>query len=120
MRSVGGTQEVINNIMMKRNQLLTQVGEAVEKSAVEVAIHAQSEHQRGQGHGKGRYENQTTTLTRSIMPKLTKVDYNEVEAIVFTNVEYAAHVEAIYPYMWPAIVANRDNFIRRLKKAGFK
>ena len=120
MKSVGGTQEVINNLMMQRSKLLARVGEALEKSAVEVANHAKSDHQRGQGHGKGRYENQTSTLTRSIMPKLTKVNFDEAEAIVFTNVEYAARVEAIYPFMWPAIVANQEEFKKRLKEAGYK
>lgn len=120
MKFIGGTQKVINNIMMQRSKLLARVGEAVEKSAVEVSNHAKSDHQRGQGHGKGRYENQTTTLTRDITPVLTKVDFNEVEAEVFTTMEYAAKVEAIYPFLWPAIVANQGNFTKRIKEAGYK
>jgi len=120
MRSVGGTQEIINNLMMHRSKLLRRVGEAVEKSAVDVANGAKADHQRGQGHGMGRYENQATTLTRSITPKLTKVNFDEAEAIIFTNVEYAARVEAIYPYLWPAMVANQEKFKRRVKEAGYK
>lgn len=119
MKSVGGTQEVINNLMMQKSKLLARVGVAVEKSAVSVANHAKAEHIRGQGHGKGRYENQTTTLTKSITPKLIKIDFNEAEAVVFTNMEYAAKVEAIYPYLWPAIVAKQEEFKKRLKEAGY-
>jgi len=119
MKSIGGTQEIINNLMMQRSKLLARVGKAVEKSAVSVANHAKADHERGQGHGKGRYENQTTTLTRSITPKLTKIDFDEAEAIVFTKVEYAARVEAIYPYLWPAMVATQEEFKKRLKEAGY-
>ena len=99
--------------------MLEKVGVALEKTAVSVANHAKSDHQRGKGHGMGRYENQTTTLTRSIRPLLTRIDYNGAEAIVFTNVEYAAKVEAIYPYLFPALQAKRGEYMDRLKGAGF-
>lgn len=120
MKYVGGQQEVLNNLMMQRSKLLMRIGVAVEKTAVEAANLAKSDHQRGQGHGKGRYENQTTTLTRSITPKLTVVNFDAVEGIIFTNLDYAYRVETVYPYMWPAIVAMQAKFVKRLKEAGYK
>jgi len=119
MKYIGGTQEIINNLMMRRNKLLRKVGIAVEKSAVSVAITAKRDHQRGQGHGKGRYENQTSTLTRSIEPVLLKIDFDEAIAAVFSNVEYAVSIETIYPYLWPAMVENQETFKKRLREAGY-
>ena len=105
--------------MMRSSKLLSKVAVACERSAVSVSNHAKADHQKGQGHGMNRYENQTTTLTRSLTPLLTRVDPSEVEAIVFTNVEYAEKVETIYPYLWPALVANREKFLANMKGAGY-
>jgi hypothetical protein len=120
MKSIGGTQEVINNLMMQRSVLLARVGEAVEKSAVEAANFAKADHEPGLAHGQSRYENRTASLTRSLKAKLTKIDFDEAEAIVFSDMEYAYRVETIYPYLWPAIAMEQTNYIRRLKEAGYK
>lgn len=120
MKSIGGTQEVINKLMMQRSALLARVGEAVEKSAVEAANFAKADHQPGQAHGQSRYENQTVSLTPSLRAKLTKIDFDGAEAIVFSDMEYAYKVETRYPYLWPAIVMEQANYIRRLKEAGYK
>lgn len=119
MKYIGGTQEVINNLMLKRSKLLRRCAEVVESTAVDVANDAKRDHIPGQAHQMDRYANRTSTLTRSISSRLTKVGFDLVEAEVFTNIEYAAHVEAIYPYLWPATVANQEKLRRRLKAIGW-
>ena len=123
MRHVFGTQQVINNILRQKDKKLDRIAIAVEKTCVDVANHAKAGHQGNQAHMNKRYRNQTSTLTRSIMPGLESVTFARVIGIVYTNMEYAPAVElgtvrnSPYPFMFPAIVANKDNFKRRVTEA---
>ena len=123
MKYVFGTQTVINNLMRQKDKRLDRIAVAVEKTCVDVANHAKAGHAGNQAHMSNRYRNQTSTLTRSIMPELESVSYNAVVGIVYSNVEYAAMVELgtakhkPYPYLYPAIVASKDTFTRRIKEA---
>ena len=117
MQYISGIQKVINNMLMAEHEILAALGEAVEKTAVQVSNDAKKQHEPSFGHAVGRYENQTTTLTRSIRPELIKVGPDEVVGMVLTNVEYAYPVEVHYPFLFPALVANRELFKKNVKEA---
>ena len=115
---------------MHRNIMLKNVGEAVEKTCVDVSNHAKAGHASNMAHANKRYQNRTMRLTHSITPELIKIDFNQAHGVVHTSsVEYAAAVElgvamnvrtglpnSPYPYMAPALLANQETFRRRLSK----
>lgn len=117
MKFIGGMEAVEAALKKYEHTLVGRVAEALEKGAVLVANDAKKDHERGRGHRKERYENQTTTLTRSITPELIKVTSEEVLAEVFTSLEYAYWVEARYPYLVPALHKNRGRINELVKKA---
>ena len=119
MKYIAGTEKLLAEIAKRQNQFVQKVADATEQTAVAVSVDAASDHTRGFAHAIGRYENQTTTLTRSLLqsPRLVKVDEDEVVAEVGSNVEYAYPVEVRYPYLWPAAVKNQETFRRKLKEA---
>jgi len=119
MKHIAGMSEVLANLVKRQSKVVEKVAEATEKACVQVGIDAASDHTRGFAHAVGRYENQTTTLTRSLLqaPKAVKVEKDEVIFSVGSNVEYAMHVEAIYPYLWPAAVGNKRTFKEFLAEA---
>ena len=144
---ITGQRRVFNNLMIQKSKFLARAAIAVEKTAVDVANHAKANHESSGaaaklnddiafaeafgafgslGSSKAsssglRYVNRTGTLTRSITPELTKVDFNEVMAQVFTNIEYAPMVELgtsrsrAFPFLFPALVTNQKNFEARMK-----
>ena len=121
---IAGTQRVINNMFMARDVILKRVGEAVEKTAVDVANHAKAEHERGSNpHSRERFESQTATLIRSISSELTTINYAKAEGVVTAGAEYAANVEIgtsksrPYPFLWPALVALSEKFEARMEAA---
>ncbi len=99
---VTGEREVIAAIGAVMADKIAAVAEAVEKSAVQVANHAKRNHIRGSAHQKERYENQTNILTNSITVAMIETTEEKIVAEVGTNVEYASHVEALYPFLFPA------------------
>lgn len=119
MKLIAGTAEILAELAKQRDKLVAAVAEATEQTAVQVSVHAASDHTTGFGHAVGRYENQTTTLTRSLLqsPKPVKVAPDEVIYSVGSNVEYAAPVEMAYPYLWPALVAHQDKFKGNIRGA---
>lgn len=117
MQFIRGTQQVINRLTMEGDKFLAKIGEAVEKTCVDVSNHAKAGHQGNMAHATKRYQNQTSTLTRSITPELKEVSYKGVKGIVFTNMEYALYVELKYPFLYPAMMANKKNYEDRLKRA---
>lgn len=128
MKYVSGTDEVVNNLLMKRNTVLKQAGEAVEKTCVDISNHAKAGHDSNMAHANKRYRNRTMRLTHSITPELVEVSFKQVHGVVHTSaVEYAAFVEfgitmnvrtglpnRPYPYFAPAIFANKEVLVKRL------
>ncbi len=98
-------------------EMVKRVEVAVETSAIRVANHAKSGHTPGEGHAAGRYENQTSNLTTSIIPQLTKADKDSVEASVSTVMEYGPKVEVSHPYLGPALVSQEREFKDGVRKA---
>lgn len=117
MQYVAGTQKVINNLMMAKSKMLKAIADGVEQCAVDVADHAKAGHVGDMAHAKQRYRNRTEILTASIESDLLKVGFDEVIGIVSTDIEYAEYVENIYPYMFPALIANKQIFNRRLTES---
>lgn len=120
---VSGEKRIANNILIQSNKMLGRVAVAVEKTAVDVSNHAKANHERNSAHAQGRFETQSGILGKSITPELETVNFKEVTAVVFTNVDYAIPVEfgefgrRAYPFMFPALIANQQNLLNRLEKA---
>lgn len=120
---VDGLRKVLSRLKGVTPDMIDRVAVATEKTAVLVANHAKSDHTRGFAHSVGRYENQTTNLTNSIKPDLTKADAVSVEAVVAANKEYAAKVEygdskhKAYPFMHPALVSQQRQYKERVRAA---
>lgn len=120
---ISGAKRIANNILAAQNKILGRVAVAVEKTAVDVSNHAKDNHERNSAHSKGRFETQSGILGKSITPDMEKVNFEEVVAVVFTNVDYAIPVEfggggrRAYPFMFPALIANQGNLLRRLAEA---
>ena len=117
MQFILGTQKVINNILMQGDNFLREVGEAVEKTCVDISNEAKSGHAGNMAHANNRYQNQTVLLTHSITPELAEISYKIVNGIVYATKEYALLVEMKYPYLYPALQDNKDNYKRRLQTA---
>lgn len=123
MADLFGLKKVLSNFKNVQQSTVDRVAKATEQTAVLVANHAKANHDKGFAHAISRYENQTTNLTNSIMPELTKADKHSVEAMVHTNKEYAIKVEMgssktkPYPFMLPALISQRDEFQKRVGKA---
>ena len=125
---VSGTNEVIDNILMHKNSMLKEVGEAVEKTCVDISKHAKAGHSDNMAHANKRYRNRTMQLTHAITPELVEANFKRVHGVVHTSsVEYAAAVElgvacniktglpnSPYPYMTPAMLASEETFKKRL------
>ena len=117
MQYISGTQKAINNLRMQQSKFLRDLGIAVEKTCVDVSNHAKQGHAGNAAHMNKRYQNQTSTLTRSITPELEEVSFRGINGVVYSNMEYASLVEARYPYLYPAIITNKDNYAERIKRA---
>ena len=117
MRYITGQQDVINKLRLRQSRTLRRMAVGVEKACVDVANHAKAGHEGDMAHANERYQNRTSTLTRSITPEVIYVGFDEVVGVVFANTEYAEYIENIYPYLFPALVANREQFKRRLQEA---
>lgn len=118
---VTGLSKFISTLVGITKQVEQQVIEIVEKNAVRVKNHAKADHFHGLAHAVGRYENQTTNLTNSIVSSNASISNGVVEATVSTNKEYAPKVEfgtsrtRAYPFMAPAIRANEQRFLSDLR-----
>jgi hypothetical protein len=114
---VGGVQDVVNNILRQHDRTLNAVAEAIGATCEDIVKHAKSGHERGSDpHANDRYENQTTNLTRSIDSDIA-VRPKGVDGVVFATMEYAPEVEGRYPYMLPALMANVENYEKRLRQS---
>ena len=120
---VSGARKIANNILIAKNVILGRIAVAVEKTAVAVSNHAKANHVQGQAHGQGRFEVDTGVLVKSITPELETVNFKEVTAVVFTNVEYAIPVEfgtfqtRPYPFLFPALIANQRKLLEMVARA---
>lgn len=75
-------------------------------------------------HALGRFQNQTGNLRQSILQQDSVIDGDTIVGNVTAGIskdgqefEYAAYVEAKYPYMYPAVVECQHYFVDRVKKA---
>lgn len=114
---VDGLKALLARMTAVNIEMVKRVKVAVETSAIRVANHAKAGHIPGEGHAAGRYENQTTNLTNSIIPQVTKADKDSVEASVSTIMDYGPKVEVSHPYFGPALVSQEKEFKEGVKKA---
>lgn len=126
MVSIGGQDEVNKNIRRVSDELFERIINHVGATGDKVANHAKADHTAGFAHAVGRYANRTTNLTNSISAQMTRADRARVESIAFAAREYAPLVELggngrrAYPFMFPALVSEQQNFIEGFEEIGFR
>jgi hypothetical protein len=130
---VEGISQVVATLLSLKDRTFRKVVTAVEKTAVRIANDARAGHEHGSDpHSRDRYENQTSNLTNSISPggpgglpmTFERLDENAVVGLVgvlstapSAVMNYAAEIEEKYPFVWPAAVANIENFRQEIAKA---
>jgi len=124
MKLISGSQKVINNIRMQQSKFLRDLGEAVEKTCVDISNSAKEGHAGNMAHASKRYQNQSSDLTRSITPGLEEVNFTKgVSGIVYAGKDYASLVEfgsgtsKPYPFMYPALMLAKPKFKERVARA---
>jgi len=107
MSEIIGLNNLLANVNTLKNSVVQVAGAvAVAQVTTEIADYAKATHP---------FTNRTGNLEASIHAKPVNVDGDIVTGYVQAGMEYAAHVEfgtsraAPYPYMHPAIEANREN-----------
>ena len=128
-KEIQGLDKLLLKMKGVSEDMIKRVTKAVDTTAIRIANHAKAGHTPGQGHGMGRYENRTTNLTNSIIPTMTHVGADFIEAVVKPTdnpaltasvsaiMEYGPKVEVAYPFMLPAEESQREAFKTRLKAA---
>ena len=130
---VTGTTEFAAKLLSLKDQTFCKVVEAVEKTAVRIANDARAGHEHGSDpHARGRYENQTSNLSNSVGPggpldlpmQWSEVTEDRIVGLCgimstapATVLEYAPKIEELYPFIWPAAVANIERFQEEVKRA---
>lgn len=109
-----GINDLLKNINVLQDAVVTSVTAGVAAVSVDVANYAKENHP---------FANRTGNLEASIHPLPVEQSGDVITGTVKAGMEYAAFVEfgtarsAPYPYMQPALEANRDNAIETLAKA---
>jgi len=120
-----GQDKVIANLRKFYTTTISRVLKHVANSAERVAAFAKADHTPGFAHAVGRYENQTTNLTNSIVPNPVEISPDRVHWDVGAHMEYAMYVElgtataAPYPFMFPALQSQEHDWIEGFKEMGF-
>lgn len=126
---IEGVEALLLKMKGITKEIIERVTKVVDTAAIRVANHAKAGHTPGEGHAAGRYENQTSNLTNSIIPRDTQITGSIISAIVApTNnpalkvplsvvMEYAPKVEVSHPFMKPAEVSQEKEFKRNFVKA---
>jgi predicted secreted protein len=119
---VTGVEVVLRKLAAVRDKQIRNLITASERTSGDIAKAAKRDHEKN-AHAKGRYENQSRNLTQSIMPRASVLDGNiiigtvEAGAKEGAELDYAAHVEARYPFLHPAAVGAQESFKDRCAKA---
>ena len=113
---VTGTETMIAKMLAEKSRIHANLMVAVEATCVDAANDSKDNHIPDEGHGMGRYENQTTMLTRSIASKIDRITPKSVDGIVYATMRYAPYVEERFPFIMPALIAVTGIFKRRLNK----
>jgi HK97 gp10 family phage protein len=109
-----GMNDLLKNIDIYKNNVITGVAAGVAAVCVDVANHAKINH---------AFTNRTYNLENAIEPVPVKINGNMVEGAVKDSMFYAFWVEfgtsrsAPYPYMSPAIEANKKNLHNTIQAA---
>jgi hypothetical protein len=130
---VEGISEVVVKLLSLKDKTFRKVVTAVERTAVRIANDARAGHEHGSNpHSRDRYENQTNNLTSSISPggpsglpmKFEEISEDKIVGLVgvlstapSAVMNYAAKIEEDYPFIFPAAVANIENFKSEVAKA---
>lgn len=97
--------------------------DAVDMTSVDVRDHAADNHVRNSAHEMGRYENQTTNLSNSIVVIDARPVGGDITGAVVATEGYGVHVELgtrrsrAYPFMIPALEANKKQFLSNIQGA---
>lgn len=120
--AIEGMEALLLKMKGISKEIVKRVTKVVDTAAIRVANHAKAGHTPGEGHAAGRYENQTTNLTNSIIPRATQISGDIITAIIAPTdnpalrvplsvvMEYGPKVEVSHPFMRPAEESQRAAF----------
>ena len=109
-----GLANLLKNLDALADATTKAAASAVAQVSVDVANHAKDNH---------TFTNRTGNLENSIQPEAVEVDGTALVGVVRAGMEYAANVEygtaksAPYPFMTPAVEANKQNLSDTIKAA---
>lgn len=109
-----GINDLLRDIDNSKSIIHTAVAAAVATVTKDIAEYAKQNHP---------FTNRTTNLENSIQPLPVTVEGNIISGAVNAGMEYAKFVEygtsraAPYPYLHPAIEANKENLINTIAEA---
>lgn len=131
--AIEGLEALLLKMKGVSKEMVKRVTKVVDTTAIRIANHAKAGHQPGKGHMAGRYENQTTNLTNSIIPRDTQITNDIISAIIAPTdnpkltkplsviMEYGLKVEYRFPFMRPAELSQeqafKDNFAKAVRGA---
>ena len=121
-----GQRDFVRNMSKFENNLVSLLVVACEMTQAKVVNHAKANHG-AEAHKRGRFVTRTETLVKSILPGPVSIDSKGVECVVEARAPYAGYVEGderwkttdigVYPFLKPAVEANRKYFNDRMKEA---
>ena len=109
-----GLNDLLRYIDKTKSTVITAVAAAVGQVTIEIAEDAKTNHS---------FTNRTGNLENSIQPLPVKVDGSTISGGVNAGMEYAKFVEygtskaAPYPFLTPAVEANKDNLTNTVAEA---
>ncbi len=131
--AIQGLEALLLKMKGVSKEMVKRVTKVVDTTAIRVANHAKAGHTPGEGHAAGRYENRTTNLTNSIIPRKTQISGDIITAIIAPTdnaaltvplsvvMEYAPKIEVSHPFMKPAELSQekafKDNFAKAVRGA---
>lgn len=104
--NVGGLNDLLRNVDVLKDATITAQAAGMAQVCIDVANYAKANHP---------FQNRTENLENSIQPLPVEIEDDGVTGYVRAGEEYAAYVEfgtskaAPYPYLNPAVEANRKN-----------
>jgi HK97 gp10 family phage protein len=109
---MGGLNDLLRNIDILKDVTVTAQAAGMAKVCIDVADYARANHP---------FQNRTQNLENSIQPDPVEIEDGVVVGPVRAGMEYAAYVEfgtaksSPYPYLNPAVEANKQNLSDTMK-----
>ena len=106
--SILGRENLINNLSTFSAKVVREFIHATEITQAEVTNFAKQKHP---------YKDRTGNLTASIQPGSIYITNKTISGVIEARMQYASYVERTHPYLFPAIVASKSKYKKRMVQA---